>query len=266
VTNLSYNAIKFTDEGRVDVSVRKIDESETDVKLKFEIHDTGIGIPVNHIKDLFVPFTQIDGGMNRRYGGTGLGLAISKKIVALMGGDIGVESIEQAGSLFWFTVVLQKQNRPLAAAGNSDLVRNNSADSDTASILLVEDNKTNQFVANSMLKKLGYKTDLAINGFECIEALKKKEYSVVFMDCQMPDMDGFQTTEEIRSGKAGVLNPDTLIIALTAHAMDGDRDKCMKAGMNDYIAKPVKMREVDELLKRWLSPDQIKAGRIRNDE
>jgi len=256
VINLTYNAIKFTDEGKVDVSVRMIDESDSDVKLKFEINDTGIGIQKEHLNDLFIPFTQVDAGMNRKYGGTGLGLAISKKIVTLMGGEIGVENNEQNGSLFWFTIVLQKQNNPHKIAGETAYNISNYPDNETAPILLVEDNKTNQFVAYSMLKKLGYKTDLASNGFECIEALKKKEYSAVFMDCQMPDMDGLETTIEIRSGKAGVINPEILIIALTAHAMDGDREKCIKAGMNDYIAKPVRMKEVDELLKRWLNPGQ----------
>ncbi len=260
VTNLSHNAIKFTSEGRVDVEVRLVDESESDVKLKFEIKDTGVGIPEEHIEDLFIPFTQVDGGMSRRYGGTGLGLAISKKIVELMGGVIGVESSEHKGSLFWFTVVFRKQDRVQSAVKEKDSDGSRYAGKESASILLVEDNRTNQFVANSMLKKLGYKTDMAINGFECIEALKQSEYDVVFMDCQMPDKDGFQTTSEIRSGNAGVINPDILIIALTAHAMDGDREKCIEAGMNDYISKPIKMKEVDELLKRWLKPEQSKSG------
>ena len=255
LTNLSYNAIKFTDKGKVEIKVSMLNESEKDVKLKFEITDTGIGIPRGHIKNLFIPFTQVDGGMSRKYGGTGLGLAISRKIADLMGGQIGVESSENNGSVFWFTVILQKQETDQVPVKESDSSGTCSADSRSVEILLVEDNKTNQFVANSMLKKLGYKTDLAENGFECIEALKRKEYSVVFMDCQMPEKDGFQTTEEIRSRKSGVINPDVLIIALTAHAMDGDREKCIKAGMNDYIAKPVRVKELDKLLLRWLRHD-----------
>lgn len=255
LTNLSHNAIKFTDDGSVDINIFMTGESENDVKLRFEVKDTGVGISYEHIKDLFVPFMQIDGGMNRKYGGTGLGLAISKKIVDLMGGEIGVESNEDKGSLFWFTVVLGKQFEHVASHSEKKSGNGNSTDGKSAFVLLVEDNKTNQFVAKSMLNKLGYKTDLVENGFECIEALRNREYDVVLMDCQMPDMDGFQTTKEIRSGNSGVLDPDIPIIALTAHAMEGDRDKCIRAGMNDYIAKPIKLREIDSLLKQWLVTD-----------
>lgn len=254
VTNLSHNAVKFTNEGKIDINVMAAFENETDVKLKFQISDTGVGIPEVQHKNLFIPFTQIDGGMTRRFGGTGLGLAISKKIVERMGGEIGVESNENGGSLFWFTVLMQKQqDRDQSPVSERILSGDINTGRDPVSILLVEDNKTNQFVADSILKKLGYKTDIAASGYECIEALKQKEYSAVFMDCQMPDKDGFETTEEIRSGNTGVLNPDVLIFALTAHAMGGDREKCIKAGMNDYLAKPVKIKEVDELLKRWLN-------------
>jgi signal transduction histidine kinase/ActR/RegA family two-component response regulator len=249
VKNLSHNAIKFTDEGRIDMNLHLHEESETTVKLRFEIKDTGIGIPENHIKNLFIPFTQADGKMNRKYGGAGLGLAISKKIVGLMNGEIGVENNEHGGSLFWFTVVLKKQNssQPLERKTGHDNLHINK---EPEVILLVEDNKTNQFVADSMLKKLGYKTEFALNGFECIEALKQKEYSVVLMDCQMPGKDGLQATKEIRSGKSGVINPDTLIIGLTALAMDGDKERCIKSGMNAYISKPVRMKELDETIKQ----------------
>lgn len=252
VTNLAHNAVKFTEKGQIDFHIRADSESENSVKLKFEITDTGVGIPAEHIDNLFIPFTQVDGGMSRKYGGTGLGLAISRKIVELMGGEIGVQSRENEGSLFWFTIVLEKQKKTQDPVKESANLNKNYIDRESAEVLLVEDNKTNQVVANSMLKKLGYRTDIAVNGFECIEALKKKEYSVVLMDCQMPDKDGFQTTEEIRSGNSGVINPGILIIALTAHAMEGDREKCIKAGMNDYISKPISIKEIDELLKRWL--------------
>jgi PAS domain S-box-containing protein len=254
VTNLSYNAVKFTDAGGVDVRVNIENETESDVKLKFEITDTGIGIPEEQISKLFTPFTPVDGGMTRKYGGTGLGLAISKDIVGLMGGEIGVKSREGKGSLFWLTAVFQKQSKEQSLINERDSYNRIQppVGKEPASILLVEDNKTNQLVANAILKKLGYKPDLAENGFECIEALKKKEYNVVFMDCQMPAMDGFQTTKEIRSGNSGVINSEITIIALTAHAMDGYRELCIKAGMNDYITKPVKIREVETILNRWV--------------
>ena len=252
VTNLTHNAIKFTEKGKIDFHIIVDDESENSVKLKFEITDTGVGIPPEHIDDLFIPFTQVDGAMSRKYGGTGLGLAISRKIVELMGGNIGVQSRENEGSFFWFTIVLEKQKKTQSPVKKSANINGDHIDRESVEILLVEDNKTNQVVANSMLKKLGYRTDIAVNGFECIEALKQKNYSVVLMDCQMPDKDGFQTTEEIRSGTSGVINPGIIIIALTAHAMDGDREKCIKAGMNDYISKPIRIKEIDELLKRWI--------------
>lgn len=252
LTNLLYNAIKFADEGGIDLSVIMIEENDTDVKLKFEINDTGIGIPEKYIKEIFNPFTQVDGRMNRRYGGTGLGLAINKKIVEFMGGEIGVKRNERNGSLFWFTVVLQKQNTAQTAFKEIEKTGNIYTERKSAAILLVEDNKTNQLVVSSMLKKLGYKTDIAYNGYECINALRKKEYSLVLMDCQMPDKDGFETTKEIRNGNSGVINPDILIIALTANAMNGDRERCIKTGMNDYISKPVKVRELDQHLKKWL--------------
>ncbi len=254
VLNLSYNAIKFTERGSVNVDVNVVHESKTEVKLKFEINDTGIGIPEEHMKDLFVPFMQVDGGMSRKYGGTGLGLAISKKIVELMHGEIGVERNRDNGSLFWFSVVLEKQNRAPVMTRETDYTESAiSVEKGAAKILIVEDNKTNQFVAKSMLKNLGYESDLALNGFECLAALKEKEYNLIFMDCQMPDMDGFEATERIRKGEAGEQNSNTLIIAFTAHAMDGDRDKCISSGMNDYLAKPIKMKDLDELLRRWLN-------------
>jgi len=251
VINLLHNAVKFANDGGIDVFVSVVDENEKSVILKFEINDTGIGIPEKYINILFTPFTQIDGGMNRRYGGTGLGLAVCKKIVKLMGGEIGVKRNDNNGSLFWFTVDLQKQNDAKISMNEIDKTDRIHNDKRSETILLVEDNKTSQKVTNAILKKLGYKIDFAINGYECIDALKMKEYSLVLMDCQMPDKDGFQTTMEIRSGKAGVINQDTLIIALTANAMNGDRERCIKAGMNDYISKPVKIGELDKLLKRW---------------
>jgi PAS domain S-box-containing protein len=253
LTNLVHNAIKFTEEGGVNISVSLSGrKSRSEARLKFEVKDSGIGIPERYIKDLFTPFMQVDGGMARRYGGTGLGLAISKKIVELMGGEIGAESCGDSGSLFWFTAVFSRQKTDHLSRKEEKPGQAVFPEKGSTSLLLVEDNNTNRVIADSILKKLGYRTDHAVNGYECINALKKKDYSLVLMDCQMPDMDGFQTTREIRSGNAGVINPDTLIIALTAHAMAGDRERCIMAGMNDYIAKPIKIREVEKLLNRWL--------------
>jgi len=254
LTNLVHNAIKFTEEGGVTIRVSGMSgrKNRSDVRLKFEVKDTGIGIPERYMKNLFTPFMQVDGGMSRKYSGTGLGLAISKKIVELMDGEIGVENCGDKGSLFWFTAVFTIQKKDRIRKNDEQAGLLNPPDKGSAALLLVEDNKTNRVVADSILKKLGYSTDVAINGYECINAMKKKDYNLVLMDCQMPEMDGFQTTREIRSGNSGVINPDTLIIALTAHAMAGDRERCIMAGMNDYIAKPIKIREVEKLLNRWL--------------
>ncbi len=263
ITNLSHNAIKFTENGRIDISVRSCDDKDDRVKLLFEFADTGIGISDKNVDCIFKPFTQIDGGMSRKYGGTGLGLAISRKIVERMDGEIGVRGRETGGSVFWFTVVLQKQQGVKKTVKKKTPVPAvKKEDKDSMEILIVEDNMTNQHLADSMLKKLGYKTELASNSEECIEALKRKEYAAILMDCQMPDKDGFQTTREIRSGSAGVINPDTLIIALTAHAMDGDRNRCILSGMNDYISKPVRIRDLDAILNRWFSG---KTGIFRGD-
>ncbi len=254
LTNLSYNAIKFTEKGSVDVKVTIDAESDLDLKLKFVITDTGRGISEDDIARLFIPFAQIDGTSNRKLEGTGLGLAISKDIVNLMGGEIGVESCEGKGSAFWFTSIFLKQSGVQLSPDENVLSGKNRmcAIEETSRILIVEDNKTNQFVAKAILKKLGYKTDFAINGVECIEALKKKEYSLVFMDCQMSVMDGFQATKEIRSGNSGVINPDTIIVALTANAMEGYRDLCIQIGMNDYICKPIKIKEIEKILNFWI--------------
>ncbi len=252
VTNLSYNAIKFTDQGSVDVMISLLNENETDVKLMFEFTDTGIGIPDNQINKLFAPFSQIS-GKEGDSDGTGLGLSISKNIVELLNGDIGVESSEGVGSRFWFTVVLQKQKRSVNSKSGKSFIDTGYNDKGNSAVLIVEDNILNQFVAVSILKKLGYKTDIAASGNECIDILKKKEYSLVLMDCQMPEMDGFETTKKIRDNDSGVINPGIVIIALTAHAMDGYKEQCIEAGMNDYISKPVTIKKVEKILYSWVN-------------
>jgi CheY-like chemotaxis protein len=195
--------------------------------------------------------------MNRKYGGTGLGLAISKEIVELMGGKIGVKSNENAGSTFWFTVKFQKQVKEPGKSPEKSIIITQSDDNLPGRILVVEDNITNQFVAKSILEKLGYIADIVSSGYECIEALKQKEYCVIFMDCQMPDMDGFQTTSRIRKCEDGIKNSDIVIIAFTAHAMEGYKNLCLKAGMNDYISKPIKISEMKRVLNHWTNTNNI---------
>ncbi|GEM_PF-776695 len=402
IINLLGNAVKFTDQGEVTLHVSLEQEHGDDVLIRFEIRDTGIGIPENRRDNLFLPFTQVDGSITRKYGGTGLGLSICRQLVSLMGGDIGVDSTEGLGSVFWFTVALKKQaessqvlpvegeirdsrilvsvsnriNRDLilsllntwgcrtelalsereifeildSGAANGDPVKamildmpwseadpedigrkikarpeledtvlilltslgqkgdakrikdagfsayltkpfrqsslfdtltlalgiHQSGQKDQedvgiitrhtvsearkrmARILLVEDTPTNQDVALAILKKLGYRADVAGDGFEAMDALRNQPYDLVLMDCQMPGMDGYQATKEIRKPESGVLDPDIPVIAMTAHSLIGDREKCLEAGMDDYVSKPVDAATLAHTLDRWL------GQRLRN--
>lgn len=395
LTNLTGNAVKFTEGGEVHVNVSNVKETDTYVMLKFEIRDTGIGIPAKEIEKLFQPFTQADSSTTRRYGGTGLGLAICKQLVEMMDGEIGVVSTPGLGSTFFFTAEFAKQektNIPLklpALSGKRILVRhkdcsvrrlialyaeqhdmncecvqtsaaaleslqdslylsikfdyvifendnlaeslgfvklfkydgkfsstsivllapfgtannefavkqiqansllskplrqtqfteamlkamcieNNKAlvtptqrnDNNVTEIfsewadyriLLVEDNEINQNVALTMLKKLGYRADLAVNGLEAVNAIARSSYDLILMDCQMPEMDGYEATKTIRSMEKGLKH--TSIVAMTANAMEGDREKCLRAGMDDYLAKPIKLDSLQIMLERLAADD-----------
>ncbi|MBF0302483.1 MAG: CHASE domain-containing protein, partial [Desulfamplus sp.] len=264
LTNLTGNAIKFTHQGSVTLSISKVQEDSDTVTLKFSVHDTGIGIVEDKIDMLFEKFSQADTSTTRKYGGTGLGLAISKQLAELMGGQIGAKSKEGKGSEFWFTARLAKQsetaiknfigNRDLALISPSEVVVKNNMFADrNARILLAEDNITNQRVAIGILKRLGLSVDLVVNGEDVIKSLENTHYDLVFMDVQMPVMDGFEAARRIRNVDESqlidshikieelpkTLNPNIPIIAMTAHAMQGDREKCIQAGMNDYVAKPI---------------------------
>jgi PAS domain S-box-containing protein len=395
VMNLAGNALKFTERGEVEIRVSLIRETDSKAVLRFEIRDTGIGIPSERHGLLFSAFTQVDGSTTRKYGGSGLGLAISKQLVEMMNGTLGVDSEEGKGSMFWFTAPFAKQpvkhsripeknddiaglhvlvvddhetNRLLVTtllrswgcrpdeamdgASALSLLQNGarSADpfqvvmidlqmpgmdgeelgrkikddpaissaimvlmsslgrhgdavrmehagfagyitkplrqaqlrevlsgvlrreavpegvSDSAAtrpvaaeplrrnvrILLVEDNVTNQKVALAILKKLGFRADVAANGLEALEALSRIPYDLVLMDCQMPEMDAFEATRRIRDVSSGVLNHRVPILAMTANAMQGDRENCLNAGMDDYLSKPVQPRALAEALDRWL--------------
>ena len=396
LSNLGSNAIKFTHKGEVVIRVFPLEEAGRRVTLRFEVRDTGIGIPQEKLGGLFSPFTQVDGSTTRKYGGTGLGLAISKQLAELMGGQVGAESEEGKGSTFWFTAVLERQpagrqSIPLVHAGlagvrvlvvddhppnrllvttllrswgclageaedgtaalvelreaakrgepyrvalldmqmpgidgetlgslikadpdlkATDLIMMTSmaqrgdaqrvksagfagylvkpvrqghlqevlsltlgrkkypshiADAGIVTrhtgaeargrhsrILLVEDNPTNQFVAVKILEKLGYHADVAAHGKDALAALRNGPYDVVLMDCQMPEMDGFEATRRIRLGEAGELHHTIPIIAMTARAMQGDRERCLEAGMNDYLSKPIDSGLLAKALEQWL--------------
>lgn len=396
ITNLAGNAVKFTHKGEVVISAALDTETDETVVIRFEIHDTGIGISKSRLDAIFDPFTQADGSTTRKYGGSGLGLAICKQLTELMGGEIGIESEEGQGSTFWFTahfeklintsikpeftaladisdarilvvddnatnrmllitllsnwgcryetaadaetalavlreaaqlgdpfqVALLDQEMPVMngselgrliktdpslestlmvmvtslgqrgdaaalekigfagylakpvrqsqlyeciamvlgmAAGNAPenriVTRHTIAESAKPGIriLLAEDNVINQKVAQSVLGKLGYKADVVANGFETIKALELINYDLVLMDCQMPEMDGFEATSAIRNPGSKVLDHNIPIIAMTANAMKGDREKCIECGMNDYLAKPVKKDELAEMLNKWVN-------------
>ena len=398
--NLGTNAVKFTSQGEVVIEVRMESEIDGRIKVRFEVRDTGIGIPQDRIGLLFSAFQQVDASTTRRFGGTGLGLAISKRLAERMSGEIGVTSLEGRGSTFWFTAVFGKRprrerldgdfqadlrgvrilvvddnatNRLIlaeqlaswgvrhteteSAAGAVELLRAARAEGDPfrvaitdmqmpetdgeslgkaikadpglrdtrlvmmtslgnrgdakrlkgigfsayltkpvkqsqlydclamvllggdatvkapdiplvtrhtiqearrrkVRILLTEDNVINQQVALGILAKLGYNADTASNGREAIQALKTVSYDIVFMDVQMPEMDGLEATRAIRSRKTGVLNPRIPIIAMTAHALKGDRERCLEAGMDDYISKPIVPQAFTETLEKWLDRAQ----------
>ena len=396
--NLAGNAIKFTERGEVSIRVLLLGANETTVRLRFEVTDTGIGIPADKIGGLFRPFEQADGSISRKFGGTGLGLVISKLLVELMGGEIGVESQEGKGSTFWFSAGFGRGVVPVAAvepepppslaglhvlvvddnhinrlllartlaawkcrwseaarasaaldalrtaaeAGDpfrialldmhmpetdgEQLGRMIKADPQLAPttlvmlssvgqrshagrlrragfeaclirpvrpaqlldclemvvrpkpptppnlplapldapsatpgaahrrILVVDDNNTNQILALAMLKRLGYRADAVANGVEAIRSLSQIQYDLVLMDVQMPEMDGLEATRRVRDPQTKVLNPRVPIIALTAHAMKGDQDRCLAAGMDDYLTKPVRFPALAAVLQRWIGP------------
>jgi CheY-like chemotaxis protein/HPt (histidine-containing phosphotransfer) domain-containing protein len=403
--NLLGNAVKFTPQGEVAVTVRVGSEDERKATLHFTVRDTGIGFRHEQASVLFEPFVQADGSKTRRYGGTGLGLAISKQLVELMGGRIGVRSQEGKGATFWFTAAFEKQtsasapspsiqpglrnakvlvvddnatNRHLlcallrswgcrpaesADAGSAlsvlwqaartsepfqiavldmdlpdmdgvglgrqiatdpeleatalylmtgfgrfiegarlqamgfagqiakpiwelklleTLLANSSprraseaprsgisktaperAGAEPRSrILVAEDNPANQEVAVMILKKLGFSADFVANGLEALEALQRRAYDLLLLDCEMPEMDGYETARRIRDPRTGVRDPAIPIVALTADAVSGDREKCLQAGMNDYLAKPVEPNYLADVLERWLpAPASQAAGR-----
>jgi signal transduction histidine kinase len=259
ITNLVSNAIKFTRKGKIVISAEVESDSGTSVMIRFSVSDTGIGIPENKCAAIFDPFTQADGSTSRIYGGTGLGLAICRQLTELMGGEIGVESVVGAGSTFWFTVRLEKQTTsPQTSEVSRGTVTPNTVAKPARQgvrILLAEDHVTNQQIAMIMLNKLGYKADVVADGLEAVRALELIDYDLVLMDSLMPEMNGFEATAMIRSTDSKVRNHTVPIIAMTANTMTGYREKCIEAGMNDYLSKPVKRDELSLLLEKWLNSE-----------
>jgi PAS domain S-box-containing protein len=259
LANLGGNAAKFTNRGNIQIQVSVENEEERNLTLRFSVSDTGIGIPASRLKALFTPFTQADGSTTRKYGGTGLGLAISKQLAQMMNGKIGAQSVEGVGSTFWFTARFEKVSDKQAEEEVLESKVQKAPEAgdvlslpDKVRILLVEDNPVNQRVALAMLKKLGLRTDVVANGLEAVKALQTVPYDLVLMDCQMPEMDGFEATRAVRQKESAAKSPSIPIIAMTASAMQADREKCLLAGMSDFIAKPVQSEELAEMLAKWL--------------
>ena len=251
--NLVGNALKFTDQGAITIHARLAEVGASDIQLRFEVLDTGIGIALEDQKRLFTAFEQADGSMTRKYGGTGLGLAISRRLVQLMGGEIGVKSKPGQGSTFWFTARFEKSTDDALPTLTSDC---NSAEmriqalSAGIRILLAEDEPINQEVSRGLLEDVGLTVDLAQDGKEAVALAGKCHYDLIFMDIQMPHLNGMDATRAIRRLPGYEITP---ILAMTANAFGEDRQTCLDAGMNDHIAKPVDPDVLYETLAKWLS-------------
>jgi PAS domain S-box-containing protein len=251
--NLVGNAVKFTERGeiRVVVAVERIGPDR--IGLRFTVRDTGPGIPGDSRGHIFASFSQADASTTRRYGGTGLGLAICKNLVEMMGGEIGLESRPGVGSSFWFTAFFDpvhfSRSTPLPPPPTpAPRIRRKAPTG--LRVLVVEDNATNRIVAETLLRRLGHEPDLAGNGAEAIATLEEKRYDLVLMDVQMPVMDGFEATRLIRGKEASVLQHDVPIVAMTAHALQGDREVCLESGMDDYLPKPVAIWSLEDTIDR----------------
>jgi signal transduction histidine kinase/CheY-like chemotaxis protein len=264
--NLASNAVKFTERGGVHIKVSPSDAA----RIRIDVTDTGIGITSEQLPSLFRQFTQADSSTTRRYGGTGLGLAISKSLVELMGGEIGAVSEPGKGSTFWFVLPLAAVTQPFTdTASTAAMSKPAAADPAPTTavvtaqvrsrLLLVEDNIVNQRIAVHMLAKLGCDIDIAQHGREAVERLSRIDYDLVFMDCQMPEMDGYEATRVIRDPASSVLNHDIAVIAMTANAFAEDRERCLNAGMNDFMAKPIDRHKLAAMLAKWLPPAQESA-------
>jgi PAS domain S-box-containing protein len=262
LTNFVNNAIKFTERGEVAVKVSMDNQTATEALLRFEVKDTGIGIPSDVKARLFQPFSQADASMSRKFGGTGLGLAISRQLVEIMHGQVGIKSAPSHGSIFWFTARVARQPEGTSKPISSDGLAKGSPPATRAApaqqqlrILLAEDNTINREVAQGLLGKLGYRADAVANGTEVLAALRQIRYDVILMDCQMPELDGYEATRRIRRFEQERVAPfdwktPLYIVALTAHAMEGDREKCLMAGMNNYLGKPLRLEQLQAALAR----------------
>jgi PAS domain S-box-containing protein len=251
LVNLLSNAIKFTHTGSVEVSIKFSQSIDNNNEIQFAVKDTGIGIPRNRLDRLFKAFTQVNASITRQYGGTGLGLAICKQLCDLMGGRIWVESEANIGSIFYFTItapIKEGVENGKVDVKEDTVIDFRISEQHPLKILLVEDHLINQRMIQLMLQGMGYAADVASNGLEALSALRHQPYDVVLMDVQMPEMDGLTASEHIC--QEWTLDTRPRIIALTASAMWGERDRCFASGMNDYLTKPIRIQELVQVLKK----------------
>jgi len=267
LVNLIGNALKFTERGRIDVGIQPCSDGIGDATMKVTVRDTGIGIPLEARARIFEPFTQADGSMTRRFGGTGLGLTIVKRLVEMMGGAIGVDSVPGTGSTFWFTARFELVPEGAGSAAVSGRPAANTSQVGCPSsvsvhgpdiriparILLADDDPVNRDVLLGMLEACGESAVAVETGRQVLDVVDQSPFDLIFMDCEMPEMDGLTATREIR--RQGITRSDgspIRIVALTAHALDTHRILFSTAGMDDYISKPVSLEQIAQALKRWM--------------
>ena len=253
--NLTGNAIKFTETGNIHVSLHCEDRNETNIGLRIEVCDTGIGVTQDALDSLFQPFIQADSSHARRFGGTGLGLAIVKQLVEIMGGHIEVRSRIGGGTCFSFRLNLQPTQTVSPTSNNQAALPSSAKHKDLQGIkiLLAEDTPTNQEVARAMLKRLGCTVDVVCNGREALQYLSSQHYDIVLMDCQMPEIDGFEATRQLRQMEKQNSWRHTPVIAVTASILRDEHDACISSGMDDFLAKPFKQSALHDVWQRWRS-------------
>ncbi|MCX8131665.1 MAG: PAS domain S-box protein [Clostridia bacterium] len=256
LNNLIGNAVKFTEAGEINIQVDNYLIIDSRAYMKFSISDTGIGIAQEEMSQLFKNFSQVDGSITRKYGGTGLGLAISKHLVEMMGGTIWLKSEKGKGSTFYFTIEFSVGSMAARAGSISGINSLLEKTENTLEILMAEDDKVNQILTTQILEKKGHRVDIANNGAEALKKLSEKNYDAILMDIQMPELDGIETTRRIRAAEEGT-DRHVPIIALTAFALEGDRERFISAGMDYYVSKPVSM---EELLKPLEQLGESKYG------
>jgi signal transduction histidine kinase len=248
ITNLVGNAIKFTPTGRITVHVTRTADPE---RLHVEVEDTGIGIAADTLPRLFEPFLQADDTTTRRFGGTGLGLAIVRRLCELMGGSCGARSTEGDGSTFWFSLPLELPAVPLPLTVVREVPAPSAATREPMHILVAEDDAINRAVCRGFLRTLGHQCTLVENGAQAVAALHREHaFDLVIMDWQMPELDGLEATRRVRQSEIGS-SRRVPILALTANALVGDRERCLDAGMDDFLSKPFQVQDLDALLERW---------------